>query len=1512
MGAHGFSEEWSNILRQLDFWKFRINYLQQAKTSVRSMIRLAKQLHFEEYLQCTLDEALQMQAEAKRRKNIYIRQSEHQRSAFADRLIAEIAARDDLPLASVRIAQKHKEKQRLDARRIKYAGSSFGRSGLNTVLGMDPNNPEKEVEFTTQEGVESACIREMEKRFTQARYTPFLQPPLYQAAGRIGLNQFMEYILDHGTFPPGFDDRGVEPCVHRMLPFLKRPHNIQDFEWNYDAIEYAKGWKKMKTHTSASPYGITFAQAQAITQDARLQQIPARMAWIPFQYGFTPKAWEKLVAVMLEKKKNDFRTSKLRAIGLLDSLYNHNNKQLGRRMLANAEAANQVAPEQYGSRKGKECNDQSVNKVLTGDHWRIHRKVGILASTDLKSCYDRLVHPICTLCSRRWGAPLNALRSSYGALARMQYHVRTSWNDSEAYFVGSDSSPTHGVVQGNGHGPPTYAAVSTPIFEMMRAEGLGAQITTAITHDQMDYLGMSFVDDADNIAQGRTAKSVVAHMQRLLDAWSDGSRVTGGQVVPEKSHWFLADVRSLPNGSFRYARHPQERYKLFLTDDHGKRVPVQRIPLERTTKTLGVYYSPLALKEEQINTLRQICEDWANKIKVSSLPRHLVWQAYHTTLLKKLEYVLPATNLTKAECDFITRPALNTCLSHSGVNRHISRNVVYGPLCIQGMAVPDLYHSQGSAKVAKILKFHADPSTPNYHFLQVSIQDQQVELGLPDDPLVVTPRSQTYLTPTWLTDTCSYMHKYGWTIDRDFPHHSPIRAQDIYLMKAFSSSALPDDDLRLLSACRKYLQVLTLGDLLDPSGEIVTYNSWYGIFAGTQHSYDWPTQTRPVSTTWSLWRKTLATIFHVHSTTRRVSTSTGALNRWNLPWYFDPQSSMLFHHTPNGWFAHRPLTDSRTRTSQLYCDIMGLPANPPPHLVAATVYTTNYRIYLDGKPCNPVNPPTRLPRCRTFWDFVSQQPSSLRWFLSEEKSIHLFDILQAVRSQTIRGVSDGSFAEQLGTAAVSLWDGSTIQYFTFAIPGLPEDQSSYRSELGGIYAQLWFWVLFCQFYQLTHYQFTIGCDGESALKAVFQRRLKVHEEQRDLIAGCKTAIQRAQHLHLSFTGKHVLGHQDKNRWNLLDLDATLNRHSDEKAGIYRRKLQGTGFHPKEFKIYGDGWTLVINGERAVTNQRKKMVLSTTWQALHNHMERKRTATMDLNQVAYQALEHAMNQYSKTRQRWVSKHTNRFGAVGVNMVRWGEWSDPTCPLCTEDEAPYHEWRCPSDYQKQFRQARLDDIRTWLHKYPTDPDITAVIIQRLHEWLERMDPNPLPRIHPKVREVVDTQDAIGWGLPFTGMWHSSWVPLQQTYLNYRRTRRSGKLWLSGLIRQTLDLAFDLWDRRNRKLHEHASQLGQLKLQQKIRWHFEQPRTNYPTHVHHRFTNLHSLLQQSPDKQQAWLVALEAYTKSRPSQLDRHHRRVTRSLGQQQTLRPSPPPRSADAVRQALREYRRNPGQRRFGTT
>jgi hypothetical protein len=232
--------------------------------------------------------------------------------------------------------------------------------------------------------------------------------PLKEAAGPIGLNDFMEYVLNHGAFPPDFDDSQVESCVKRLLPYLQKDPAVPEFHCHQTST-YGMGWKKMKAKTSASPYGLTFSQIKAMTLDPRLAHIPAVLGTTPFEYGFSPLAWRKALIVALEKEMGNFRSSKLRFIGLLDSLYNFGNKDLGRHMMSSAEKYNLVTKEQYGGRKGKECIDQCINKVLTCDHWRVQQTPGILTATDLKSCYDRLVYPVATLCSRRWGALKEAL-----------------------------------------------------------------------------------------------------------------------------------------------------------------------------------------------------------------------------------------------------------------------------------------------------------------------------------------------------------------------------------------------------------------------------------------------------------------------------------------------------------------------------------------------------------------------------------------------------------------------------------------------------------------------------------------------------------------------------------------------------------------------------------------------------------------------------------------------------------------------------------------------------------------------------------------------------------------------------------------------------------------------------------------------------------------------------------------------------------------------------------------------
>ena len=66
---------------------------------------------------------------------------------------------------------------------------------------------------------------------------------------------------------------------------------------------------------------------------------------------------------------------------------------------------------------------------------------------------------------------------------------RCTCGDSEAYFQGSDADPKHGTVQGNGHGPPTYSCMSSPVFEMVRHESLTVSLASPITRQIFQYLG---------------------------------------------------------------------------------------------------------------------------------------------------------------------------------------------------------------------------------------------------------------------------------------------------------------------------------------------------------------------------------------------------------------------------------------------------------------------------------------------------------------------------------------------------------------------------------------------------------------------------------------------------------------------------------------------------------------------------------------------------------------------------------------------------------------------------------------------------------------------------------------------------------------------------------------------------------------------------------------------------------------------------------------------------------------
>ena len=161
----------------------------------------------------------------------------------------------------------------------------------------------------------------------------------------------------------------------------------------------------------------------------------------------------------------------------------------------------------------------------------------------------------------------------------------------------------------------------------------------------------------------------------------------------------------------------------------------------------------------------------------------------------------------------------------------------------------------------------------------------------------------------------------------------------------------------------------------------------------------------------------------------------------------------------------------------------------------------------------------------TFESFILDKGPALAWILQGPQSWDLLDIRTYVDKNPCISVSDRLYNHPIGTAAVTIWAGKP-HTFVFYIPGLPEDQSAYRSKAGGIYAQLWFWHLFQQFFAITIPTITIGCDGESALTCIFSRKCTPTTDHRDIISGAQLVL--TQTTSTTYQPYHVRGHQDKN------------------------------------------------------------------------------------------------------------------------------------------------------------------------------------------------------------------------------------------------------------------------------------------------------------------------------------------------------------------------------------------------
>jgi hypothetical protein len=167
------------------------------------------------------------------------KQAESLRATWLEEVASARIAEGQLSLAQELNSLKLREKQRREARQIKFVLKPTNRKGLSDIEVQDQSG--QWVELTKQVDIEEALLHELSLWFNQAAETPFQTEPLLSTVGNVGTTPSADLILQGELpIPPTTD-----VWAAKLIPFLKQVLPTADLV-DLTPEQYAASWKKVK------------------------------------------------------------------------------------------------------------------------------------------------------------------------------------------------------------------------------------------------------------------------------------------------------------------------------------------------------------------------------------------------------------------------------------------------------------------------------------------------------------------------------------------------------------------------------------------------------------------------------------------------------------------------------------------------------------------------------------------------------------------------------------------------------------------------------------------------------------------------------------------------------------------------------------------------------------------------------------------------------------------------------------------------------------------------------------------------------------------------------------------------------------------------------------------------------------------------------------------------------------------------------------------------------------------
>jgi hypothetical protein len=1303
-GKHPWSPTLDFTRKTKFYWELTVKKLLGLKVPTRKIIKLQKQLQINRDTNISLELAQSNQKMAQKEYNKVKKRSYKYRATFRESLARTISTQKKISYASAIRDLINREETREMHNRIKWMRHKQKSLSTSGVLITDSKGNKKLI--SDKDRLEKVIISENEKKFHQTEgFCTLMEGTLFDDIGLFATGPKVPDILSGKYKPP----TGTTRAAKSILKACKKPEYFSPATYNHLSKEhYIRAWSQAKEKTGSGK--VHFGHWKAGILEDEIAHSEWLLTTLPAKHGFSPKIWQHATDVMILKKEGVLDLEKLRTLVLYEADFNFFNKCIGRQMMDNAMDNDCMASEQYAKPKSS-AQEQCLTRRLVFDLVRYTRSALAMASSDLKSCYDRIVHNAASLAMQKCGISQEIVTTMFETIQQCQHSIRTAYGDSSITYSGKGqyNSPPMGAGQGNGAGPQMWAILSSTLFLAMHMEGLSTEFCQKMTKKMILLTGFMYVDDMDliRISDDMDSTLLTEDLQLTLSYWNQLVKVTGGALEPNKSGWYaFHQMWDNVAGEYRY-EDIGTTGDITACDKDGKRVSLPFISCHTAQEMIGVKMTPTGDHTEQIKSMQAKALEEARFLRLGSISETDTRHALITSIYPCLAWPLLCMSLSHTESKLLLRPLLKAALPKMGIVSTLGYDYIHGSADFQGLGIPELFHNTYAIQLETIVD-HLWKHTQTGHFISMAIQEFILEAGSTQHPLSPQENSRVskwlLTNNTWFAALHQYITDHNIKVRLNIPLLSPLRENDTAIMDLLDDShQFSMSQLKDINTCRIYKKVIFLSEIATGDGKSIAKWAFTDVPNVRNIKYPFNPQGYPTHKQWTSWKAALQYINQSETNRLRIP-----LGKWTLDeeeflefwdYFYDHGNDRLLHRSPQSVWTSHPSVPGVTR--QLSFSVKGTEILPPttvsPVLSRTTVKPTSSRILSEGNATRQIIafPNDFDQQCRLDDSLIRSLGSKFTdssWALQHiEMSDSINQLLTDFSSNVALMVGDGSYDDLRGVGAsaciVSSSNGEEFIIVGGPTPGPPSQQNAYRSELGSLVSMGILSHILSEFTKSSP-TISVSCDNDNALERPFLPRHLISAKQRsaDLISLAHDIWHASPTTPLP---TQVLGHADDLNRELSMIEQ-LNCIVDSKAKEYGSD---------QFRIGDPEWGMAhisIHG-RDITGRISQAIQSTF--ALRRSksaaIRNKRVSHDTWSKLDHRALSRSSSQMSTRMKIFITKWTSGQLPVGSILKQRNHRLFDTCPCChNEPEDMNHLYICKSPDAIQAYNKNLEALSEWM--------------------------------------------------------------------------------------------------------------------------------------------------------------------------------------------------------------------------